>query len=358
MLCGVSDERWMRRALRLAARGLGRTSPNPVVGSVVVREGEVVGEGWHRRAGEPHGEAVALERAGERARGGTLYVTLEPCVHHGRTPPCVDAVLASGVTRVVFGTRDPDPRVDGRGAARLRQAGLEVTEGVAADEVRAQNRPFFKHVRSGLPWVLLKLGLSLDGRVAAPERRYLTGAAAQRYVHRLRDEYDAVMVGVGTVLADDPLLTVREVRGRDPLRVVIDTEARTPPRARVIGGDGRAVVLVGDGADRSSVAALREAGAKVAELPRSGGGIDLGAAARWLDARDVLSVLLEGGPTLAAAMLGAALVDQVLFIYAPLLVGDGPPTALAARLPELRLRAPRSFRLGEDVAIEGLVPPD
>ena len=358
MLCGMDDERWMRRALRLAARGIGRTSPNPVVGSVVVRDDEVVGEGWHRRAGEPHGEAVALERAGERARGGTLYVTLEPCVHHGRTPPCVDAVLASGATRVVFGSRDPDPRVDGSGAARLREAGLEVTEGIAMDDVRAQNRPFFKHVRSGLPWVLLKMGLSLDGKVAATGRRYLTGEESRRYVHRLRDEHDAVVIGVGTVLADDPLLTVRDVRGRDPLRVVVDTDARTPPQARVIGRDGRAVVLVGEGADRSRVASLQTVGAKVAELPRADGRIDLRAAARWLDARDVLSVLLEGGPTLAAAMVAGGLVDQVLFIYAPLLVGDGPPNALAASLSELRLREPRTFRLGEDVAIEGLVPPD
>lgn len=362
-----ADRRFMRRALRLAARGLGRTSPNPIVGSLIVKGGAVVGEGWHRHAGEHHAEVVALERAGEAARGATLYTTLEPCaldapdVHQRlkRTPPCVDAILAAGVERVVVAVRDPDPRVDGQGVRRLREAGVAVSEGILADEARAQNRAFFKHVRARLPWVLLKMGLSLDGKAAVAGRRYLTGDEARRHVHRLRDEHDAVMVGVGTVLLDDPLLTVRDVRGRDPLRVIIDSNARTPPEARVIGRDGRALLLVGEGADGQRVSRLREAGARVIELPRADRRIDLRAAARWLDENDVLSVLLEGGPTLAAAMLAAGLVDAVLLIYAPLVVGDAATTsAVRGGLPELRLRDVRAFRLGEDVAIEGLVPPD
>jgi diaminohydroxyphosphoribosylaminopyrimidine deaminase/5-amino-6-(5-phosphoribosylamino)uracil reductase len=353
-----TDERFMRRALRLARRGLGRTSPNPVVGSVVVRDGELVAEGWHGRAGQPHAEVIALEIAGDRAAGATLYTTLEPCVHVGRTPPCLDAVLAARVARVVVAVRDPDPRVDGRGIARLRESGLEVTEGVLADEARAQNRPFFKHVRARLPWVLLKLALSLDGRATAPGRRYLTGPQARRRVHQLRDELDAVLVGVGTVLADDPLLTVRDVRGRDPLRVIVDSEARTPPTARVIGSDGRALLFVREGADAARVGALREAGARVVEVSRAEGGVDLVAAMRWLDAHDVLSVLLEGGPTLASAMLRAGLVDEALFLYAPLVVGDAGLPALAGRLETLTLREARAFRLGEDLAVRGLLPPD
>lgn len=347
----------MRRALRLAARGLGRSSPNPIVGSVVVRDGAIVGEGWHRRAGERHAEAVALDAAGGRARAATLYCTLEPCPDYGRTPPCVDAILRSGVGRVVIGARDP--RVAGEGVRRLREAGVEVTEEVLGDEARAQNRAYAKHIRARLPWVLLKMALSLDGKAALPGRRYLTGEEARRHVHRLRDEHDAVMVGLGTVLVDDPLLTVRDVRGRDPLRVIVDSNAATPPEARVIGRDGRALVLVGEAADPARVERLRAAGARVVELPRSGAHVDLRAVARWLDANDVLSVLLEGGPTLAGAMLAAGLVDQVLLIYAPLVAGEaGTVPALAGALPDLRLREVRAFRLGEDVAVEGLVPAD
>src|SRR5919201_660185 len=354
----VRDEVYMRRALALARRGLGRTSPNPVVGSVVLRGDEVVGEGWHQRAGEPHAEVIALERAGPAARGATLYATLEPCAHVGRTPPCVDAVLAAGVSRAVIATRDPDPRVDGRGVARLREAGIAVTEGVLAPDAEALNRPFFKHIRMRLPWVMLKLALSLDGRVTAPGRRYLTGAEARRHVHRLRDEHDAVLVGIGTVLAADPQLTVRDVRGRDPLRVVLDAHARTPPNARVVGNDGRAVVFVREGADAARVDALREAGARIAAIPGAEDGLDVRAALAWLDRHDVLSVLLEAGPTLASAMLRAGLVDEALFIYAPIVVGDAGLPALGAKLEPLALRDTRVFRLGADVALHGLVPPD
>ncbi|OLC52397.1 MAG: riboflavin biosynthesis protein RibD [Chloroflexi bacterium 13_1_40CM_4_68_4] len=348
----------MRRALSLARRGLGRTSPNPTVGSVVVRDDQIVGEGWHQRAGEPHAEIIAIERAGHAARGATLYATLEPCAHVGRTPPCVDAILAAGVSRVVVATRDPDPRVDGRGIAQLQAAGVELTEGVLGEESRALNRPFFKHVRARLPWVTLKLALSLDGRVTAPGRRYLTGAAARRHVHRMRDHSDAVLVGIGTVLADDPQLTVRDVRGRDPLRIVLDAEARTPSAARVIGNDGRAVVFVREGADGGRTRALRDAGARVVEIPRADGGVDIRAALAWLDAHDVRSVLVEAGPTLAAALLRAAFVDEALFLYAPLVVGDAGLPALGGKLDAIALRESRVFRLGDDVAVQGLVPPD
>src|SRR5438067_4698440 len=271
----VRDEIYMRRALALSRRGLGRTSPNPVVGSLVVGGDQVLAEGWHQRAGEPHAEVLALQRAGDAARGATLYATLEPCAHVGRTPPCVDAIVAGGIARVVVATRDPDPRVDGRGVARLREAGIDVTEGVLGDEARVLNRPFFKHIRARLPWITLKMALSLDGRITAPDRRYLSGEAARRYVPRMRDERDAVLVGIGTVLADDPQLTVREVRGRDPLRIVLDAEARTPPRARIVGNDGRAIVFAREHADAARIAALRDAGARVVEIARADGGVDI-----------------------------------------------------------------------------------
>ncbi|MBI2324905.1 MAG: bifunctional diaminohydroxyphosphoribosylaminopyrimidine deaminase/5-amino-6-(5-phosphoribosylamino)uracil reductase RibD, partial [Chloroflexi bacterium] len=217
----------MRRALRQAARAAGRTAPNPMVGALVVKDGQVAGEGFHQRAGAPHGEAVAIARAGEKARGATLYLNLEPCAHQGRTPPCVDAVIASGISRVVAAMRDPDPRIDGRGFGALRGAGVEVESGVLEAEARRLNEGFISRVTRGRPFVLLKLATTLDGRVAVAGRRYLSGKSALKEVHRIRDRVDAVMVGVGTVLADDPELTVREVRGRDPLRVVLDAEART-----------------------------------------------------------------------------------------------------------------------------------
>ena len=230
----AEDTFFMKRALRLAAKAAGRTSPNPMVGAVVVRGGEVVGEGYHKAAGEPHAEVVALRAARDRARGATLYTTLEPCAHVGRTPPCVDAMREAGVVRVVVAMRDPDPRTDGKGFRLLRAANVEVTQGVLEGDAKRLNEGFISRVRRGRPFVLVKLATTVDGRVAVKGRRYLSGKTALREVHRLRDRYDAILVGIGTVLADDPALTVREVRGRDPLRVIVDTEARTPINAKVL----------------------------------------------------------------------------------------------------------------------------
>lgn len=344
---------YMRRALRLAAKGAGRTSPNPMVGAVVVKDGEVVGEGWHRAAGEEHAEVGALRAAGERARGATLVLTLEPCVHHGRTPPCTDAVRASGVSRVVAAMRDPYPKVDGRGFRALRQAGVAVEQGLLEEEALRLNEGFVSRVTRGRPFVLLKLALTLDGRTAVPGRRYLTGKPALREVHRLRDRYDAVLVGVGTVIADDPLLTVREVRGRDPLRVIVDTDARTPPTARLIRARDpqRTMLLVARDADTRRVARLREAGVLLATIPRAEGGLDLGAALRWLGDQGVNTVLSEAGPGIAGTLVRTGLADRALFMIAPLVGGDGPRLDGVPQPHELR--EPRVRRLGGDVAIEG-----
>jgi diaminohydroxyphosphoribosylaminopyrimidine deaminase/5-amino-6-(5-phosphoribosylamino)uracil reductase len=348
------DTTYMRRALRLAARAAGRTSPNPMVGTVVVRGGEVVGEGYHRAAGEPHAEVNALAKAGDAARGATLYTTLEPCAHHGRTPPCVDAIVQAGVRRVVAAMRDVDPRTDGKGFRQLKTSGIEVEQGVLEAEALRLNEGFVSRVRRGRPFVLVKLATTLDGRVTAKGRRYLVGKRALREVHRLRDRSDAVLVGIGTVLADDPMLTVREVAGRDPLRVIVDTDARTPPNAKVVRAKDpqHTVLFVARDADVRRTNKLREAGVLLTTLPRSDGGLDLGAAMRWLGEHGVNTVLSEAGPRVAGALVRAGLADRLMIITAPIAGGEGPP-ALAGVTDTTELKNVRIRRFGEDVAIEG-----
>jgi diaminohydroxyphosphoribosylaminopyrimidine deaminase/5-amino-6-(5-phosphoribosylamino)uracil reductase len=348
------DTTFMRRALRLAARAAGRTSPNPMVGTVVVRGGKVVGEGYHRAAGEPHAEVNALGKAGDAARGATLYTTLEPCAHHGRTPPCVDAIVGAGIRRVVAAMRDPDPRTDGKGFRHLRAAGVEVEQGVLEAEALRLNEGFVSRVRRGRPFVLVKLATTLDGRVTAKGRRYLVGKRALREVHRLRDRSDAVLVGIGTVLADDPMLTVREVAGRDPLRVIVDTDARTPPNAKVVRAKDpqHTVLFVARDADARRTNKLREAGVLLTTLPRSDGGLDLGAAMRWLGEHGVNTVLSEAGPRVAGALVRGGLADRLMIISTPIAGGEGPP-ALAGVTDTTELKNVRVRRFGEDVAIEG-----
>jgi diaminohydroxyphosphoribosylaminopyrimidine deaminase/5-amino-6-(5-phosphoribosylamino)uracil reductase len=348
------DEKYMRRALRLAARAAGRTSPNPMVGAIVVRGDKIVGEGYHRAAGEPHAEVIALTKAGEAARGATLYTTLEPCAHHGRTPPCVDAIVKAGVRRVVAAMRDPDPRTDGKGFRQLKASGVEVEQGIMETEALRLNEGFVSRVRRGRPFVLVKLATTLDGRVTARGRRYLVGKRALREVHRLRDRSDAVLVGIGTILADDPQLTVRDVIGRDPLRVIVDTDARTPPSSKVVRAKDpqRTVLFVARDADTRRTNKLREAGVLLTTLPRSDGGLDLGAAMRWLGEHGVNTVLSEAGPHVAGALVRAGLADRLMIITAPIAGGDGPP-ALSGVADIAELKNTRVRRFGEDVAIEG-----
>jgi diaminohydroxyphosphoribosylaminopyrimidine deaminase/5-amino-6-(5-phosphoribosylamino)uracil reductase len=348
------DEKYMRRALRLAARAAGRTSPNPMVGAVVVRGDQIVGEGFHRAAGEPHAEVNALAKAGDAAREATLYTTLEPCAHHGRTPPCVDAIVTAGVRRVVAAMRDPDPRTDGKGFRQLKASGVEVEQGMLEAEALRLNEGFVSRVRRGRPFVVVKLATTLDGRVTARGRRYFVGKRALREVHRLRDRSDAVLVGIGTILADDPQLTVREVTGRDPLRVIVDTEARTPATAKVVRAKDpqRTVLFVARDADTRRTNRLREAGVLLATLPRAEGGLDLGAAMRWLGEHGVNTVLSEAGPHVAGALVRAGLADRLMIITAPIAGGDGPP-ALAGVTDIADLKNTRVRRFGEDVAIEG-----
>jgi diaminohydroxyphosphoribosylaminopyrimidine deaminase/5-amino-6-(5-phosphoribosylamino)uracil reductase len=358
------DALWMDRALRRALDGLGRTSPNPMVGAVLVKDGRVVGEGAHLRAGEPHAEAIALAAAGAAARGAVCYVSLEPCAHVGRTPPCVDALLGSGVARVVAACRDPNPAVDGRGLARLEAAGIAVTVGVREAEARALNRAFICAVTEGRPHVTLKAALTLDGKIAAADgsSRWITGEPARLEGHRLRFAADAILVGIGTVRADDPRLTVRhpELPAKEPFRVVVDSRLRIDPDAQVLraGDPGRAIVACVGPAPSGPAAVIRGRGARVLEVAGDDDGrVDLRALLLALRALDVIAVLVEGGGELGGALVEARLVDRVAFFVAPRLLGGrdapGPVGGRGRALKDgLALVSVSTRRLGDDLLVE------
>jgi diaminohydroxyphosphoribosylaminopyrimidine deaminase/5-amino-6-(5-phosphoribosylamino)uracil reductase len=364
------DDVYMRRALDLAVRGTGLVSPNPLVGAVVVDGGHVVGEGWHEGPGSRHAEVVALEEAGERARGATLFVTLEPCVHYGRTPPCAPRVAAAGVARVVAAMADPNPVVDGRGLEHLRRAGVEVAVGVLEEDAARLNAPFLKHVRTGLPLVTLKMGASLDGKVAARDgtSRWITGEEARAEVHRMRGAADAIMVGAGTAFRDDPSLTVRDpgYRGRPPVRVVIDGRGIVPETHSLIS-DGLAPTLVAttEGAPEWRRDAWRRTGAEVLVLDDAGSGlVPLDDLLRALGKRDVQRVLLEGGPTLAWEAVRRGLVDEVVLFFAPILVGgeEAPSILMGGGIPTIadpfRLDLVEVSRVGPDIKVVARVHGD
>ena len=338
----------MERALALAALGAGTTSPNPMVGALVLdQDGQLVGEGYHCRAGEPHAEVMALAQAAGRARGGTLVVTLEPCCHQGRTPPCCDAVLAAGVARVVVAMADPDPRVAGGGIARLRAAGLEVVVGVAELEAARLNQAFVHRVRSGRPWGLLKWAMSLDGRTALPngESQWISGPLARQWVHRLRGRCDAVIVGGGTLRADDPLLTSRGARTPEPLRVVLSCSLDLPVAAQIFQSEGVAATLVAHGpeASRAAQERLDRLGIERLQLPQC---TPLGLL-EGLAGRGCNQVLWECGPTLAAAAVRQGCVQQVAAVIAPTLLGGEPARTPLGRLDLTRIsEAPRLISQG------------
>jgi diaminohydroxyphosphoribosylaminopyrimidine deaminase / 5-amino-6-(5-phosphoribosylamino)uracil reductase len=327
------DERYMARALELAARGLWTTDPNPRVGCVIAADGRVLAEGWHERAGGPHAEAVALAAAGRDARGATAYVTLEPCCHHGRTPPCADALIAAGIGRVVYAMHDPNPRVRGGGIERLTASGVAVEGGVLELEARALNPGFISRMERGRPWVVVKLAASFDGDKALPggESRWITGETARMDVQRLRARSSAVMTGSGTVLQDDPRLDVRLPEAtRQPLRVVLDSQLRIMPNARIVGPPGKLLILCTT-PDPGRAAALRAAGAEVVPVAPASGGVDLAAALALLAEREVNELLVECGAGLAGALLSAGLADELLLYLAPTLVG--PDSSRLADLP-------------------------
>jgi len=359
MVAALDDDRYMARALALAERGRGRTSPNPMVGAVIVdADGRVVAEGYHERAGGPHAEVRALAEAGALARGATLYCTLEPCAHTGRTGPCAAAVAEAGIARVVVATRDPNPLVAGRGLAHLRARGIEVVEGVRAQEAARLNAAFFTAMTRGRPWVVLKVATSADARVSARPgaRTRLTSEEADALVHALRAEVDAIMVGSETVLVDDPLLTARGApRGRPLARVVLDGRLRTPPGARLLGTLDHGPVIVISTAEAVAArperaARLSAAGAEIATAPHR----DIAAALAVLHAREIRAVVVEGGPTVHRAALEAGVVDRVQIFVTPAWLGRrGVPWDVPGWFSLAGLHRTRVVPCGADVLLEG-----
>lgn len=327
----MSDHDHMAHALRLAARGLGTVWPNPAVGCVILRDGIVVGRGWTQPGGRPHAEVRALQQAGPLAEGATAYVTLEPCAHHGQTPPCAEALIAARVARVVTALTDPDPRVCGKGHAMLRAAGIAVTEGVLTPEATQLNAGFLKRVTRGLPFVTLKLAASLDGRTATAtgESRWITGPEARRKVHAMRLAHDAVMIGSGTALADDPDLTVRDMGAvRQPVRILLDRLLKHSPESRLgrTAKDNPVWLLHGPTAPDAARKAWEATGATLIETPEANGHLDLQAALQSLATKGLTRILSEGGSTLAAALIKAGLVNELAFFSAGLLIGaEGHP---------------------------------
>jgi diaminohydroxyphosphoribosylaminopyrimidine deaminase/5-amino-6-(5-phosphoribosylamino)uracil reductase len=367
------SQKFMAAALAEAELGRGRTHPNPIVGAVIVRDGKVLARGHHLRAGGPHAEVVALAGAGERARGADLYVTLEPCNHFGRTPPCTEALLAAGIRRVFYGSDDPNPSVRGHGARRLRAAGVEVVAGIAKDRCDASNEHWFKFITRRVPWVSLKAAITLDGKLAteAGDSRWVSGPESRRLVHLWRDQFDAVLIGVGTALADDPRLTVRLARGtgavrakgrpepRDPVRVVVDARARLPPRAAMLRQRSSAPtwVAVTRRAPKARVAALERAGAAILRCrAQQDGRVDLRDLLRRLALAGITSVLVEGGAAIHGAFLSQELWDDLSLFVAPRVAGAGAlswagfagPTSMKQALALGSLEA---RMVGEDVLL-------
>jgi diaminohydroxyphosphoribosylaminopyrimidine deaminase/5-amino-6-(5-phosphoribosylamino)uracil reductase len=364
----VSDEAYIERAIELAERGWGLVSPNPMVGALVVADGVIVGEGWHEGPGLPHAEVVALDQAGERARGATLYANLEPCDHFGRTPPCTRAIVEAGIARVVAATRDPNPAVDGRGFATLAEHGVEVRTGVLASAAERGNAAFIRHVRTSLPFVIWKAAATLDGKVAARDgsSRWITGESARADVHRLRAWSDAIVVGAGTALADDPSLTVRDpgYRGRAPLRVLVDARGRVLATGDLFDAEAPTLVATTELAPLAAREAWREAGAEVVVFEPEDDRVPLGALLADLGKRDVQAVLLEGGPTLAWSAVADGLIDRVVVYLAPVLVGGAQaPGVLGGHgfAPigrGLRLDIYAVERVGDDLKVEADVHRD
>ncbi len=358
----MMEEDFMKVAIGLARRGLGRTRPNPPVGAVVVRDGLLAGKGYHRQAGTPHAEVLALQEAGSKARGATLFVTLEPCSHHGRTPPCVDAIVRAGIKRVVVGSVDPNPVVDGRGIRALKRAGIEVSTGVLKERCDELIEFYRKYITTGTPFVTVKLATSIDGRIATKggDSRWITSVASRRYVHRLRDIYDCVMVGAGTLRRDDPELTVRLVRGRNPVRAVVAEGLNFKPILKFFTDDGtERFVFTKKGVDPGRKKRFEKLGVKVVPIRQGSKEVSLRATIKELGKRGITSVIIEGGSRLAASVLKEGLADRIILFLAPLVIGgDGIPALRGLGVERLGdaivLEKVRIRRFGEDIMVEAI----
>ena len=355
-------EHYMRMAIRLAKKAEGQTSPNPIVGAVVVKGGKIVGKGYHKKAGMPHAEIEALRQAGSRAKGATLYVTLEPCDHFGRTPPCTDAIVRSGIKEVVIAMRDPNPANNGRGTKKLRHHGIRTTVGIVEEQAREMNRPYIKWITTRMPYVTVKVAQSLDGKIAARtgDSRWISSGESRRYVHGLRGKSDAVMVGLNTVLKDDPLLTNRSGAGKRPVRVVVDSALKTPLNAKLVK-TSRHVPLIIATTPRSSEkkkAALTDKGAEVITVRSKNGRVDLRAVLRLLGQRGFTHIMAEGGGELVAGLTESRLADRFLFFIAPKLVGGraAPTSVEGAGISKIEdalvMSSVTIKRFGSDILVE------
>jgi diaminohydroxyphosphoribosylaminopyrimidine deaminase/5-amino-6-(5-phosphoribosylamino)uracil reductase len=361
------DEHYMRVAIAQARKALGRVSPNPMVGAVVVKRRAIVGMGYHHQAGGPHAEINALARAGKKSHGADLYVNLEPCGHYGRTPPCVDAVIKSGVTRVVIGMLDPNPLVSGKGIKKLKEAGVATTVGILKEECRKLNEVYLKYITRKVPFVMLKVGASLDGKIAtrSGDSRGITGEKSLRLVHQLRNQVDAIMVGIGTVKADDPLLTTRlpGKAGRDPIRVIVDSTLRISPEARVFNRHSETGVIIATTrrASQGKKKLLEEKGARVITVDAINGRVNLKKLMRALGEREISSLLIEGGTEVITSALRDNIVDKIFFLFAPKLLGGRTAWGITAGegvyyvRHALRVHDLKVKRSGEDILVEGYI---
>lgn len=353
------DVTYMKRALALAKKGIGKTCPNPAVGCVIVKNGIIIGEGWHKRAGGHHAEIHALEMAGDKAHGADVYVTLEPCSHTGKTPPCCNALIRAGVKRVVAGMRDPNPQVNGGGLLALDQVGIETLCGVMEDECRAINRPFLKFITTGLPYVTYKCAMTLDGKIASisGSSRWISGEASRKIVHRMRAESNAIMVGVDTVIADNPQLTVRHIKGNNPLRIIVDSHLRTPLNSSMLcNGMAKGTIIATIESDPALHERYLNCGARVVVCSAENKRVNLHDLWSRLGALNIHSLLLEGGSSLAGEALKCGLIDECVFFYAPKVIGsDGLAplaiTGITDMADSIRFRDLRARRVGDDIMV-------
>ena len=364
----AEKKRYMTAAIRLARKGRGMVSPNPLVGAVIVQGNKIVGSGYHHFYGGPHAEVYALKSARERARGADLYINLEPCCHHGKTPPCTDALIKSGIRRAFIGISDPNPLVSGKGLRKLREAGIEIETGILQDECRLLNETFIKYITQNIPFVVLKLAATLDGKIATAtgDSRWISGEAARRLVHRLRSEADAVLVGSGTVLADDPQLTARHYSGanrKNPVRIIVDTRLRTPLSSQLLrtAHEIKTIIATTQQAPKSKIVKITQRGAEISIVSSRNGRVDLKRLMRHLAKQGIAYVVIEGGSELSAAALHDGIVDKVLFFYAPKIIGGSHARSMVGGKGVPRISNAISVtnvhykKLGEDILVEGYV---
>lgn len=359
------DQQYMRRAIELAQKGEGYTKPNPLVGAVIVKDNKIIGEGYHQLYGGPHAEVNAFRNALEDVKGGKMYVTLEPCSHYGKTPPCALAIVENGIKEVVIGMKDPNPLVAGRGISILEEAGIKVTCGVLEEQVRELNEIFIKYITTKLPFVIMKTAMTLDGKIAAytGDSKWITNELSRQYVHKIRNKVSAIMVGIGTVLADDPMLTTRleDKEGADPIRVIVDSSGRIPLEAKVLNIDSEAktIIAVTEKASKEKIKMIEDKGAEVLIIPEKNNKVDLKYLMKKLGERDIDSILLEGGSTLNYSALDEGIVDKVISFIAPKIIGgEKAKTPVGGEGREymkdaIALENIKVSTFGEDVVIEG-----